>query len=96
MLDEFVILIRVNVGAGGDRGDVGIRRLRFDCRDALARPPDHLLRELIVDRRYARLGDDQQSLVILAEKVVAAAPVEIKAGEIREALSALRGDLHQA
>ena len=67
---------RVDIGAGGGGPEPGVPkiRLRADMVDMLACPFDDLLCELVIDRRLARLRNDEQGFVIFAEEVVAAAP----------------------
>ena len=56
----------------------------------------HLLGILVVHGRLARLGDDQQRLVVLAEESVPDPPGEVETGELREALAIARRHFHEA
>ena len=96
--DELVILLRVNVSAGRDgphagipEGGLGAHRL-----DMLPRPLHDLLGELVVHGRLARLGNDEQRLVVFAEESVPISPGQVETGELREPLAVVRRHFHEA
>ena len=93
-----MILLRVRIGAGGNSVYARIANLRigFNALDVSARPLHDLFGEFVVHGRLARLGDNQQRLVITAVKTVSRTPGEIKAGKLREALALAFRHAHQA
>jgi hypothetical protein len=84
------IFLSMNWCSCSSRSHSGVAQLRLGAHrlDVLPGPLHDLAGELVVHRRLARFGNDEQRFVVFTEESIPRSPVEIEIRELRKPLAA--------